>query len=100
MKITLNGPPDQSCDLFARIPVPPDKEQEAAVHESIRHRSPRSSALDEIEAANRGARMHFPSTSSEEPDEAVYKSYELKSPPLAPVIRPAAKATLSMSFLF
>jgi hypothetical protein len=100
MKITLNGPPVAVPDLFSRMPTPPDAPIEAVLHESPTEMNLRSSAIHQIESANRTAIMDFPSASSEEASQIEYQSYELKFVPLASAIKPAAKATLSMSFLF
>ena len=56
------------------------------------------SLRDQMEAANCGARQRFPSRETETKVE--YIACDLRSLPLAPIIRPAAKVTLGMSFLF
>ena len=97
MKITLNGPPDTVCEP-ARIPVPPDKALKPRM--PISSQSQVSTPRNEIEVANESARMSFPSISDTGSEEVIYRSLELKPISLAPVIKPAAKATMSMSFLF
>ena len=101
MKISLNGPPDQATSHVARIPKPPDARRKALVIEgaaatACTMRDP--SLRDQMEAANCGARQRFPSGNTE--DRAEYVACDLRSLPLAPIIRPVAKTTLSMSFLF
>ena len=101
MKISLNGPPAQATSHVARIPKPPDARRKAPVivgAAAAEYTNREQSLQDLMEAANCGARQRVPSSNTE--DRVEYVPCDLRSLPLAPIIRPAAKATLSMSFLF
>ena len=103
MKITLNGPPGHATDLVAKAPRIPDK---ALAAFSRRNEPPdksisSDSTIDHVVYANQAAQRHFPTPSKEgAKGSSPYQKYDLSSPPLAPVVRPAAKITLKLNFLF
>ena len=101
MKISLNGPPAQATATVARIPKPPDGRRKAPEIDSAAATecTERDQSLrTQMEAANCGARQSFPLGNTE--DTVKYEACDLRALPLAPIIRPAAKTTLNMSFLF
>ena len=102
MRITLNGPPGQATGLLVKIPRPPDKVYwtEPRTHKPPGEQKPNDSALQCIVNANQAARRVFPPLSQEGENKLKYQKYDLGSPLLAPVVKPAARTTLSMSYLF
>ena len=101
MKTSVNGPPAQATSHVARIPKPPDARRKAPVIEgaaAAECTNREQSLQDQMEAANCGARQSFPLGNPE--DTVKYEACDLRALPLAPIIRPAAKTTLNMSFLF
>ena len=102
MRITLNGPPGQATGLLVKIPRPPDKVSwtEPKARKLPGGPKPNDSALQCIVNANQAARRVFPPLSQEGENKLKYQNYDLGSPLFAPVIKPAAKTTLNMSYLF
>jgi len=102
MRITLNGPPGQATGLLVKIPRPPDKVYwtEPRLRKLPGGPKPNDSTLRRIVNANQTARRVFPPLSQEGENKLNYQKYDLGSPLLAPVVKPAAKTTLSMSYLF
>ena len=102
MKITLNGPPGHATGLVARALPIPDK---TLVGFSRQNEPPDKSSssdatIDHVVHANQSAQRHFPSPPKETLKASPYQKYDLRSPPLAPVVRPAAKTILKLKFLF
>jgi hypothetical protein len=102
MKITLNGPPGHATGLVDRAPRIPDA---ALVALSRGNKPPDNlissdATIDHVVYANHAAQRHFPTPTKEGTKGLAYQKYDLRSPPLAPVVRPAAKIIMKLNFLF
>jgi len=104
MRISLNGPPGQATGVLVKLARPPDKlsSGKPSLHPPDLDPPDGSQAnaamRQRIVTANQAAQAHFPS--QDEHNKLKYQKYDLGSPILAPVVKPAAKATLNMSYLF
>ncbi|MBG29020.1 MAG: hypothetical protein CMI31_03315 [Opitutae bacterium] len=99
MRLSLNGPPGQATGVLVKLARPPDKLASGKPSLHPPDRSQANTAMRQrIVTANQAAQAHFPS--QDEQNKLKYQKYDLGSPILAPVVKPAAKATLNMSYLF
>ena len=99
MRISLNGPPGQASGVLVTQARPPDKLPSGKPSLHPPDGSHANAAMRQrIVNANQAAQTDFPS--QDEDNKLKYQKYDLGSPILAPVVKPAAKATLNMSYLF
>lgn len=102
MKISLNGPPGHATGLGARAPCIPSTALVALSRGNIPPGNSISSdpTIKHVADANHGAQRHFPTPTKEGSKASPYQKYDLRSPPLAPVVRPVAKTTMKLNYLF
>ena len=99
MRISLNGPPGQAAGVLVKPARPPDKVSSGKPNRHPPDRARANAIMHQrIVNANQAAKTDFPS--QDEETKLKYQKYDLGSPILAPVVKPAAKATLNMSYLF
>ncbi|MBL62001.1 MAG: hypothetical protein CMI30_01210 [Opitutae bacterium] len=63
------------------------------------HGPPGPAALAAVMQANRNAQRLFTNTGQTASNGSTYQKYDLRSPPLSPAVRSAAKTTLKFSFM-